>query len=215
MTDSGANNARAEAPAFVELPHGLFTAEGVWFHTTVADLEDFAGPVLERISLRDLLAQATVWLRSPDTLALWTVLTALLLRDGAVAAVAGLVAFSGWAMLSPGLVFRPLIRVLGFLRHPLVVGGAYVAGLSWLGTGGDTWSVAFGLVWFVLVRWAVLERVLSPLIKPVLKKLYGLPPADQILRGVIVRHALAQRVSVGDLEAMEKRMLEIANRHRK
>ena len=37
----------AEAPTFVDMPNGIFTASGVWFHVREADLQEWAGPVLE------------------------------------------------------------------------------------------------------------------------------------------------------------------------
>ena len=203
-----------DSPAFVELPTGIFTAEGVWFHTTVKDLHAFAAPVLEKVSLEQLFREAAAWLRSPATLALWVVLAALVTRSPGVASVLGLVAFAGWSVLAPGLIGRPLIRIFQALHHPFVSGMAYVGVLSWLAAGGETWSVAVGLAWFIALRWRVLERVLDPVLRPIRRKLYGLPPADQILRGVIIRHALALRVSVGDLADMERRMMKIANRHR-
>jgi hypothetical protein len=101
------------------------------------------------------------------------------------------------------------------LGHPLVVGLGYVLGLSWLSSGGDVAAVIVGLVWFVALRWGILARVVDPVAEPILARMYKLEPPDQILRSLIIRHALAHRISIGDLDEMERRMLEIANRHRK
>jgi hypothetical protein len=204
-----------EAPAFVELPNGLFTSGGNWFHTSVGELTAFAAPVLERVSLERLIRDAESWLRLPDTLALWVFLGCLLAVSIPGALAIGLVVHAGAAVLSPGLVLRPAIGAARIMEHPVVVGVAYVAGLSWLGSGGGVVAVVVGLAWFVLVRWGLVRRVLGPVVAPLQKRLYRLGIPDEILRAVITRNALAFRVDVGDLSAMEHRMMEIANRHRK
>ncbi len=218
MTDFRAHKSTqkgSERPSFVDLPNGIFTLDGVWFHTRIVDLEAFAGPVLEKVSLTRLLRDAGSWSRSPVAVGLWALLAALLLRTPGVAALAGLTAFAGWTLLSPGLVFRPLVAAHRILGHPLAIGLAYVLGLSWLSSGGDITSVVLGLVWVVALRWGLLARVVDPALGPILDRMYKLQPPDQILRSLIIRHALAHRISIGDLDDMERRMLEIANRHRK
>lgn len=202
-------------PAFVDLPNGIFTLEGVWFHTRLEDLKEFCGELLDRVPLETLLRGAAAWLRSPGTMSLWLFLLGLLWRSTPTAVLAGVVGFLGWSILSPGIVLRPLVTVSRLLQHPLVVGAAYIVGLSWVSSGGGTLGVVTGLGWFILVRWGVVERIAAPLVSTIQSRLYRLDPADQILRGLIIRHALAHRISLGDLGAMERRILEIANRHRK
>jgi hypothetical protein len=217
LTDPGAKGGffkRLDAPAFVELPTGIFSTDGLWFHTSLADLTEFAAPVLERVPLEKLLRDAAAWVRSPGTFALWAALIALFLRSVPVATLAGVVGFAGWTVLSPGLVFRPMVRLFALLQFPLLVGGAYIAVLSWMAPGAEYTAVAFGLLWFVLIRWGILEKLLDPVLRPVLERIYGLPVPDQVLRGLIIRHALAHRLSIGDLDDMERRMLEIGHRHR-
>ncbi len=218
MTDFRANkNSQkgSERPSFVDLPNGIFTLDGVWFHTRIQDLEAFAGPVLEKVSLKQLLRDAGSWFRSPMAVSLWAMLAALMFKSLGVAIVAGVTAFVGWTMLSPGIVFRPLVAAHRILGHPMAVGVAYVLGLSWLSSGGDIAPVVVGLVWFVGLRWGILARMLDPVLEPLLDRMYRLQSPDQILRSLIIRHALAHRISIGDLDEMERRMLEIANRHRK
>ncbi|MBO6575354.1 MAG: hypothetical protein JJ896_08065 [Rhodothermales bacterium] len=202
-------------PAFVELPTGIFTSDGVWFHTSRADLEEFAAPVLERVPLEKLLKDSAAWLRSPGTLALWVLLIGLLTRSWQVAVLAAFTAYAGWSLLAPGLVLRPLVRLASVLGFPLVVGGAFVACLSWLAADDALVKVAVGLLGFVFVRWGLLTRALQPVLDRVVRRMYALPESDQILRALIVRHALALGVSVGDLDAMEKRMMDIGTRHKR
>ena len=218
MTDFRANKDTqkgSDRPSFVDLPNGIFTLDGVWFHTRIEDLEAFAGPVLKKVALKRLLQDAGSWYRSPVAVSLWAMLAALMFKSLGVAALAGLTAFVGWTLLSPGIVLRPLVAVHRVLGHPIVVGLAYVLGLSWLSSGGSIPAVVVGLVWFVGLRWGVLARVVDPVLAPVLGRMYRLQPPDQILRSLIIRHALAHRLSIGDLDEMERRILEIANRHRK
>ncbi len=205
---------KAAAPAFVEMPNGLFTASGLWFHATAGEVAAFAGPVLKRVSLDRLIRDAETWIRLPETLALWTFLGVLLLFGPAIATASGLSVHFVLAVLSPGLVLRPAISVARILENPGVAAVAYIAGLSWLGSGGGIVAVIGGLAWFILIRWGVVRRVMTPVEAPLQLRLYKLGVPDEILRAVIIRNALAFRVDVGDLAEMESRIMAIANRHR-
>src|SRR5690606_26205907 len=91
----------ASDATFVETPAGLFTAGGVWFHTSEASLRAYAKSVLQRVPLPELLAQAQVWLRSAQTLALWVLPFVLLAVPPLPAALGALVLYVAWRALSP------------------------------------------------------------------------------------------------------------------
>lgn len=68
-------------------------------------------------------------------------------------------------------------------------------------------AVWTGLAGFVLGRWQLLERLLRPLWDRGLQALYRLPLPDRVLRAVLVRAALTERVPLPELQAMEREML--------
>lgn len=202
----------ASKPSFVELPTGIFTAAGTWFHVSVDDLRSYAGEVLDRTTIEDLFASAESVLRAPQTLATWVLIATLMIATPVESALATLVVFFGWSVLGPGLVLPGILRILRVLETVWLQAVAYVAGLSILGNSGAITAVSIGLAGFVLLRWGVVSRLAEPLVRALRSRLYALPHADQALRAVIIRFALRERVSLPQLDTMEERMMEIGQR---
>jgi hypothetical protein len=99
------------------------------------------------------------------------------------------------------------------MEHVVFQMGLYVAVLGWLASWPDFEKVTLGLVWFVALRWKVIDLVTKPIVKPLWSQWYSLSLPDQMLRAVIVSSALRFRVSLPDLDRMEERMLKAFNKH--
>lgn len=203
------NTSRA---TYVDTPNGLFTAAGIWFGATEKDVEQYAGPVLERRSLAWLLGRAEIWLRSPETLALWGLPIFLTLADPVLAAVATVLLYVGWRIFGPSFVLLPAASVLAVLDHVLLQGLYYVFMLSRLLAMEQLVAVVVGLVGFVLLRWGLAAWATEAVVRPLHGRLYRLPVPDQILRAFITRVALRHRLSLPHLDRMERRILENWNR---
>ncbi len=192
---------------YVDTPRGLFTAAGHWFRTTEALLQSYAGPLLEKEPLDRLLRQADVWLALPSLLMLWALLPLLWGGAPVVAAGVALVLYLLGNLLLPLLILRPLTPILTVLANPWLQGAAYVVGLTALAWSGRLPAVWMGLAGFVLVRWGLLDRLLRPVLDRLHAALYPLPLPDQVLRTLILRAALAHRVALPELQAMEQEVL--------
>lgn len=191
-------------PAFLDTPGGLITASGVHFHTTRALLEQYAGPVLEKVGLDTLVGRAEVWLRSGQTVALWSLALLLLVLPSLGAAFAALTIYLGWETLGPSFVSRRLVAVLRVLEKPIVQAVLYIAVLSYLGSQGNVGAVGVGLGGFVLMRWRVLPLALRPVLKLLRRPLYTLPPPDQVLRAFVLRAALRHNIDLPQLEQLKR-----------
>lgn len=191
-------------PAYLDTPGGLITASGVHFHTTRALLEQYAGPVLEVVGLDTLVDRAEVWLRSGQTLALWSLALLLLVLPPLGAALAALTLYLGWETLGPSFVSQRLVAVLRVLEKPLVQAALYVAVLSYLGSQGSVAAVGIGLAGFVLMRWRVIPLALRPILKLLRRPLYTLPPPDQVLRAFVLRAALRHDIDLPQLERLKR-----------
>lgn len=191
-------------PAFLDTPGGLITASGVRFHTTRALLEQYAGPVLESVDLGTLIDRAEVWLRSGQTLALWSLAGLLLVFPPLGAALCALTIYLGWETLGPSFVSRRGVAVLRVLEKPFVQAALYVAVLSWLGAEGQLGAVVVGLAGFVLMRWRVIPLALRPLLRLLRRPLYTLPVADQVLRAFVLRAALEHDITLPQLERLKR-----------
>lgn len=199
---------------FVDTPKGLFTAAGVWFLTREALLEDYAGPVLEREPLPRLLAQAEMWLRSAQTLALWALPLLLFAMPPMPAALAALVIYVAWRSLGPSFVARPLVSVFRVLDVVLLQALYYVFTLSVLAAQDQIAALGVGLAGFVLLRWGLVQWATQPLVRWIWRSLYRLPVPDQVLRSLIVRAALKHRLSLPELDRMEQAIVDIWTRNK-
>ncbi len=192
---------------YVDTPRGLFTTAGHWFRTTEALLQSYAGPLLEKEPLDRLLRQADVWLALPSLLMLWALLPLLWGSAPVVAVGVALALYLLGHLLLPLLILRPLTPILSVLANPWLQGAAYVVGLTALAWSGRFPAVWMGLAGFVLVRWGLLDRLLRPVLDRLHAALYPLPLPDQVLRTLILRAALAHRVALPELQAMEQEVL--------
>jgi hypothetical protein len=202
-----AEQASAERP-FIDTPHGLFTASGTWFHATEASLRDYAEPVVEAVGLAQLVAWAERWLAVPTSLALWTLPPLLWLVPWWAAALGTLGVYAAAFVLTPAAPTRTGLRVARVLNATAAQAVVYVAVLSALGMAEQHLAVAAGLAGFALLRWGVVTRLLAPVLRPVLRALYPLPRADQVLRALIVRIAHNRRLPLPALDALRDEMID-------
>lgn len=195
-----------EVPAYIDTPGGIVSADGTRYHTTEPLLRDYAGPVLDAVGLATLIRQAGVWLRTPQTLAVVMLPALLLALPWWWAAGLALILYALWTVGAPGLVLPRLVGVARVLEHPVAQGLLYVGVLSGLAAAGRFGAVWTGVAGFVAFRLGLVEAVLRPVLRPALRELYALPPADQTLRGFIVRAALRMGVTLPGVEPIEARV---------
>lgn len=202
-----------DAPAYVDTPSGILTRGGSHYRTRETDLRDYAGEVFDHVTLQTLLRWADAWQDAARTVFVWTLpmWIGVCLWTGLpvwVGAVAGVVSFAVWYVASPAFPIPKLAAAFRYLAHPLAQAVAYVPVLSYWAAADAYGAAAVGLVGFVAARWGLLGAAASPLLEPIRTRAYPLPVADQILRGLIHRVALAHRVSVGHVDAVTSDVLQ-------
>lgn len=195
-------------PTFVNTPYGMVTAAGRWYHIPEEQARDYAGEVLDHISLEDLVERADLWIDSPRTVALWLMPLVLwgLSPVWAVATTAGL--YLGWALASPAVPSLWGTRAVRLLSSTLAQGGYYTVVLSLFAMADRFAAVGVGLAAFVLFRWGIVDWAVRGGLRALRRRLYPLPVTDQILRGLMVRAALKHRVSVPQVDAITQDILD-------
>lgn len=204
----------SSSPPYVDTPYGILTAGGRWYHVTEEDVRNYAGEVLEYVSLEQLLQWADTWGDSATTIVLWTLPLLLwgLPLGWAIGGALGL--YVGWTLASPALPSLLAVRIITWLDHVLAQSLYYVLTMSALAAAEMRLAVATGLVGFVLLRWGIVEWAFGFVLRPLRRSLYPLPPADQILRGLIVRMALKHRLSLPQLNDITQDILDNWHSHR-
>jgi hypothetical protein len=206
-TDRSANTI-SSPDDYVDTPTGLFTADGVWFHVREEALREYAGEVLEAVTLSDLLSMSATWLRSPKTFALWLLPALLWVLPwwGAAGAAVGVHAI--WTLIGPSMVSVSVARALTYLESTLAQALYYVLVTSALGSAGLHAAAATSLVGFILFRWGAVDAAADRVIGPVYRANYELPPSDQVLRAFIIRIALNRRITLPQVDEMAADILE-------
>ncbi len=202
-------------PTWVELPEGILTADGVWYHTKEEDLRSFAPEVIEHYGISVLLGRSDSWVKLPTTTTLFALLLFLLVVPPWLAAVYALAVFLLLSLMSPFVVFFGLIPTVSRLNHPIAQGLVYIAVLSYLAASTQMAALAVGLIGFVILRLQFLARMISPLSVRFYKSMSPLSAPDLILRNVLIRASLKHGYDAGGLAKMQERMLDIMNYRKK
>lgn len=187
----------------------------MWYRATEADLTAYAGGVLEKVPLGQILRFADTWALLPSTLGQFATLTLLFFAHWSIALGAGVLVYVIGRLLLPGVVLFSLSTVIRVVVHPAFQVLVSFFALSYLGTRGNLVAGAVGLAAFVLYRWDIPGIVLGGALKPLLDRLYPLPAADQILRATLIRLALRHGVELSQISAMESQLRSALNRKRK
>lgn len=190
-------------PTHLDTPAGIVTPSGVRFRTTEALLNEWAGPVFEAEPVGELVRRAEGWVRAPATLTLIALPFLLLVLPTGWAALLGLLLYVVAALVLPAGPRPGLARLFALLDKPLVQAVLYVVVLSGMGMDGRIGAVAVGLVGFVGLRLGAVQRLLEPLLAPVWARLYPLPPADQVLRAIVVESAVRHGVALPELDRLQ------------
>jgi len=201
-----------ETAGFVELPTGIFTADGIWFHTTEAALREFADEVVERVGVGRLVLDAGTWLRSADAAGAVALALLLLALSAPVALMATLLIYLFWDSFAPAFVFISVIRLFKVFSAAAFQGVLYVVVISWLGMGGEYLAVVVGLAGFILLRWGLMRKAVGMLSRSKAAVETNLPPQDRILRTLVLRYAVSMRITVPSTQEFERRILEIWQR---
>ena len=189
----------SSALPYVDTPCGIMTAGGRWYHVTEEEVRDYAGEVLDHVSLEQLLRWADVWVESAETIVLWTLPPMLWWLPLNWAVAGALLLYVGWSLASPALPSLLAVRGVAALDHVIAQSVYYVVTMSAIAAAGLHAAVGIGLAGFVLLRWDVLRWASRHVLRPLQRTLYPLPVADQVLRGLIIRVALKHRLSVSQV----------------
>lgn len=198
--------AKREVEGFVELPSGIFTSAGIWFHTSENLLREFANEVIDRVGIDKILKEAAVWAKSPETVCSVSLIGLLFVTDPASAVALALVIYVLWFVWTPLLVLPGFTTAISFFSSSLLQGALFIVGLSLLGRDGQLLAVGAGLSGFILIRWGVLRRLVAGLSR---ERQGVLPREDRILRSLLVRYAVSMGITLTSLEPFENRIREI------
>jgi hypothetical protein len=198
---------------YVSTPRGILTRRGTWFRATEDSIEEFAGDLLEREPLSILIERAERWLIAHKNVTLWIfVIVLVLLKPYWVTGVVAGATFVLARLVAPSLGGHFGGRVLKVMEFVPVQFLLYLGLLSIVAAGGDVTRLAVGLVGFMVLRWNVIDLVLRRPLGQIHDSLYSLPRPDQMLRAVIIKSAMRNRIPLPGLQEIERSVLRALGR---
>ncbi len=181
---------------YVNTPQGIFTASGLWFHTTEPLLKQYAGQVFEHVTLKDLVRQSALWVRLPETIAIITLPVWLWFVGPWAAVLFAVGAYLLMLLAGPGLTHPAVSPLLNWLDHAVVQAACYAAVLSVFAVSGEFVQVVIGLMGFIVLRWGLLRRGAVPLARPIQQRYYAPSVPDHILHALLHHTALRHDVAL-------------------
>ncbi len=180
------------------------TANGTIYRSTEKSLREYAPDLLERVPLDKLVADSDLWLRLPMDLSLWILPVGLWQGGPWLGATSMVSVYLASAVLSPAGVSLYAMPVVRFLDRVTLQALYFIVSLSVLAQNGRLPEMWTGVGGFIVLRWSLMSRAMSPLIEMATGRLYRMPVPDQVLRAVIIKYAIRFGVSIPSLSDIEE-----------
>jgi len=206
------NSGLSDHSDYVETPLGIFTAQGSWFYTNSEQIEKFAPGLLQKISVKELINDAGMWVRSSDAVSVWVLVAGLQLLPGYAAAVASVVTLLLWHLTKSAFISKISTFALKILTwEPLVVLAA-VASISYAGISQNYSGVGYGLLFFILFRFGWIRRGFDSFYE---RYSGNISLNDRVMKMLIVQYAMQYSIPVTQLASMEEHIKSLMRKRNK
>lgn len=206
----------------MELPDGITTSNGNWYHITSDQIEKYTPGLLKRYPIERIIKEADAWVKSADGLSLVVFfILAYLSVAPWLAALVSLMFFFVWyfntgAFLN--LASSPIIKLIttdGFIytvTGVLLIGIAFTESIASFGLSVEFNALWYGLILFFLFKVGLLRLIIkfiqSRSSKPTLEM------HDRILNMLLIRYGMKEGILTGRINDMQDRLLEVSNYHK-
>ena len=207
----------------MELPDGITTSHGNWYHITSKQIEQYIPGLLKRFSLERIIKEADAWVKSADSLSLFFYFGLAYASISPFPAFVISIAFFMIWYFNTGafvnLASNPLIKILINDGFVYMVSAVLLIGITF----NETMAAAFGIhvdfeaVWYGLVLFFLFKVGLLRLLILFIQSKTKIPKVehqDRILNMLLIRYGMKEGILTGNIEAMQDRLIEIANYHK-
>ena len=197
----------------VELPDGITTSNGNWYHTTSEEIQKYIPGLLKKHDLEKIVKNADHWVSSCNGISLILYLVLVLL--GSNPFLSGLISiafFLFWyyntsAFVTP--VLNSVARLFHFDGFLYVATAASLIYLSMQGNENATW---IGLGLFFLFKVGLLKMLLTWIATRGKKN--RTPRQDRILNMLLVRYGIKEGLYSGNIQNMQDSLFKTINYHK-
>ena len=208
----------------LELPDGITTSNGNWYHTTREGIEKYVPGLLKKRPLEYIIQEADAWVKSSDGLSLMLYFILVYASVGPLlATVISLIFYFFWYFntgVFVNVTATPIAKI--FTKDGVVY---TISALCLIGItmqemiSGFGISIEFSALWYGLVLFFLYKvGLLNMAIQYIRAKFFGkpnVPKEDRILNMLLIRYGMKYGILTGKVEEMEKELIRVANYHKK
>ncbi|MBD3616465.1 MAG: hypothetical protein HUJ22_07820 [Gracilimonas sp.] len=207
----------------LELPDGITTSNGNWYHITRDGIENYVPGLLKNRPLERIIQEADAWVKSSDGFSL--MLFFIVVFFGVtpwLAAAISLVFYFLWYFntgVFVNVTSTPIAKLLNKDGVVYGVSAIFLIGISINEiTAGMGISVEFNAIWYGLILFFLYKvGLLRLMIEFTRKKFFGQPKVskeDRILNMLLIRYGMKYGILTGEVNEMEKELVRIVNYHK-
>jgi hypothetical protein len=197
----------------VELPDGITTSNGNWYHTTSKHIQDYIPGLLKKHSIEKIIKSADYWVGSANGFALILYLILAFIGINAfISAIISVTFFLFWHFNTSAFVTPMLNQIVRLFSFD---GFLYVASASiliYLSMQGEQTAMWVGLLLFFLFKVGLLKMLLKWIAS---KRGNGKAEyQDRILNMLLVRYGIKEGMYSGDIQNMQESLFKTINYHK-
>jgi len=206
----------------MELPDGITTSNGNWYHITSQQIEKYTPGLLKRYPIERIVKEADAWVKSADGLSLVIFfILAYLSVIPWLAALISILFFMIWYFNTSAfinLASNPLIKLITTdsfsysVTAVLLIGIAFTESIASYGLSVEFDALWYGLILFFLFKVGLLRLVIKFTQSRSSKPKVEMP--DRILNMLLIRYGMKEGILIGKINEMQDRLLEVANYHK-
>lgn len=206
----------------MEMPDGITTSQGNWYHITAQQIEKYVPGLLKKRPLEWVIKEADAWGKSADGLSLFLFfILAYLSVAPWLASLISIGFFLFWFMNTSAFVMlaaSPIVRLVtndGFvylLSATLLIGMTFTELLSGLGLAVNFNAMWYGLALFFLFKVGLLRLLVKFIQSKSSKK--GVEMPDRILNMLLIRYGMKTGTLTRSVKQMESDLIDLANYHK-
>ncbi len=197
----------------VELPDGITTSNGNWYHTTSEAIQQYIPGLLKKYEIEKIIKNADHWVSSSNGLSLILYLVLVLLgADAFISAGIALLFFLFWYYNTSAFV-TPVLNAVARLFH--FDGFLYVAtaaSLIYLSMQGNQTPMWVGLGLFFLFKVGLLKMFLTWISSK--RSAQKAARQDRILNMLLVRYGIKEGLYSGNIQNMQDSLFKTINYHK-
>ena len=197
----------------VELPDGITTSNGNWYHTTSEAIQQYIPGLLKKHEIGKIIKNADHWVGSCNGLSLILYLVLVLFgADAFISAGVALVFFLFWYYNTSAFV-TPVLNAVARLFH--FDGFLYVAtaaSLIYLSMQGGLTATWVGLGLFFLFKVGLLKMLLTWISSK--RSAQKAARQDRILNMLLLRYGIKEGLYSGNIQSMQDSLFRTVNYHK-